>query len=129
VLGVENDVTFAPFISDEELRSLYQNAELYVCASLSEGFGIPVLEAMASGVAVACSRTSSIPEVCGDAAWYFDPCDSASISSTLTTLLSESTLIRSRIERGKSRASEFSETNVAIKIQEFWRRISADPVL
>jgi glycosyltransferase involved in cell wall biosynthesis len=128
LLGVEDDVTFTPFISDEELRSLYQNAELYVCASLVEGFGIPVLEAMASGVPVACSSGSSIPEVCGDAAWYFDPCNSESISSILISLLTETRLTRSRIERGKSRASEFSEKNVAIKVQEFWCRVSEDQV-
>jgi glycosyltransferase involved in cell wall biosynthesis len=128
-LGVEDDVTLISFRSDEELRSLYQNADLYVCASLSEGFGIPILEAMASGVPLACSKTTSIPEVCGDAAWYFDPRDSRSISSTLTDLLTQSNVARSRIQQGKSRASEFTERNVAIKVQEFWRRVSEDLVL
>ena len=80
-MGVDDEVTFARFVTDEELRRLYQHAELYVCASLSEGFGIPILEAMAQGVPLACSRASSIPEVCGDAALYFDPCDSESISN------------------------------------------------
>ena len=124
LLGIEDDVTFAPFLSDEELRGLYQNAELYVCASLSEGFGIPILEAMAMGVPLACSRTSSIPEVCGDAAWYFDPHDSESISNTLIDLLTESDLAQSKIQQGRSRASQFSEQNVAVKVLEFWRRFS-----
>jgi glycosyltransferase involved in cell wall biosynthesis len=124
MLGVEGDVTFVPFVSDEELRSLYQNADIYVCASLTEGFGIPILEAMALGVPLACSRTSSIPEVCGDAAWYFDPNDSESISNTLISLLAESDLAQSKVQQGKSRASQFSEQKVAIKVQEFWRRVS-----
>ena len=128
MLGVEDDVTFAPFVTDEELRSLYQNAEIYVCASLTEGFGIPILEAMALGVPLACSKTSSIPEVCGDAAWYFDPYDSESISNTLVNLLTESDLAQSKVQQGKSRASQFSEQNVAVKVQEFWRRVSDDEV-
>ncbi len=128
MLGVDDDVTFVPFLSDEELRSLYQNAEIFVCASLTEGFGIPVLEAMASGVPLACSKTSSIPEVSGDAAWYFDPCDSDSISDTLTQLLTETDLARSRIQQGKSRAVQFSEQNVEVKVQEFWRRFSDNQV-
>jgi glycosyltransferase involved in cell wall biosynthesis len=123
-LGVEDDVTFAPFVSDEELRSLYQNADLYVCASLAEGFGIPILEAMAVGVPLACSRTSSIPEVCGDAAWYFDPYDSESISDTLINLLTQSDLARGMVQQGKARAYQFSEQKVAVKVQEFWRRVS-----
>lgn len=127
-LGVEDDVTFAPFVTDEELRKLYQDAELYVCASLSEGFGIPIIEAMALGVPLACSRTSSIPEVCGDAALYFDPCDSESISNTLIDLLTESGLAQSKVQQGKSRAAQFSEQNVAVKVQEFWRRFSDNQV-
>jgi glycosyltransferase involved in cell wall biosynthesis len=121
-------VIFAPFVTDEELRKLYQDAELYVCASLSEGFGIPIIEAMALGVPLACSRTSSIPEVCGDAALYFDPCDSESISSTLIDLLTESGLAQIKVQQGKSRATQFSEQNVAVKVQEFWRRFSDNQV-
>jgi glycosyltransferase involved in cell wall biosynthesis len=121
-------VIFAPFVTDEELRKLYQDAELYVCASLSEGFGIPIIEAMALGVPLACSRTSSIPEVCGDAALYFDPCDSESISNTLIDLLTESGLAQSKVQQGKSRAAQFSEQNVAVKVQEFWRRFSDNQV-
>jgi len=124
MFGMEGDVKFTPFVSDEELRSLYQNAELYVCASLAEGFGIPILEAMASGVPVACSKTSSIPEVCGEAAWYFDPNDPESISCTISALLTESGLAGSRVQCGRSRASQFSEANVTVRVQEFWHRFS-----
>jgi len=123
-LGVEEDVKFTAFVSDEELRSLYQNAELYVCASLAEGFGIPVLEAMASGVPLACSKASSIPEVSGEVAWYFDPLDTESISSTMIELLTDSTRSRSRVQRGRSRACQFSEANVKVRVQEFWHRVS-----
>ncbi len=121
--GIADHVRFTPFVSDNELRSLYWNANLYVCASLSEGFGIPVLEAMATGVPLACSQTSSLPEVGGDAAWYFNPCDTQSISSAMIASLSCPDQAERKVQIGRLRASYFSEQNVAIKVKEFWRRL------
>jgi glycosyltransferase involved in cell wall biosynthesis len=119
-LGVGADVILTPFLSDDELKCLYQNAELYVCSSLAEGFGIPVLEAMAMGIPLACSDQTSMPEVCGEAACYFDPYDTRAISDVMINLLADAEGANRRVEIGKSRAFQFSEENVAIKVQEFW---------
>jgi glycosyltransferase involved in cell wall biosynthesis len=121
--GIAGYVRFTPFVSDDELRSLYWNARLYVCASLSEGFGIPVLEAMATGVPLACSNTSSMPEVGGDAAWYFNPCDTLSISSAMIASLSCPDQADRKVHIGRLRAAQFREQNVAVKVKQFWRRL------
>ncbi len=73
--GVEGDVRFLDWLSGEEVEGLWQVAQAFVYPSLYEGFGLPVLEAMARGVPVACSNASSLPEVAGEAALLFDPHD------------------------------------------------------
>jgi len=69
----KNNIIFSGFVDNEELINYYQHASVFVLPSLYEGFGIPVIEAMASGTPVIASNTSSLPEVGGDAALYFDP--------------------------------------------------------
>ncbi len=71
--GLQEDVRFPAWISAEELEGLWAIASAFVFPSLYEGFGLPVLEAMARGVPVACSNASSLPEVAGDGALLFDP--------------------------------------------------------
>ena len=71
---------FPPYVDDADLEGLYACAACFVCPSLSEGFGLPVLEAMRRGVPVACSNVSALPEVAGDAALYFDPLDVGGIA-------------------------------------------------
>jgi glycosyltransferase involved in cell wall biosynthesis len=73
-----------------------------------EGFGLPVLEAMARGVPVACSNASSLPEVAGDAALLFDPTDDAAIATAIERLLKDKRLCADLRARGRARASEFS---------------------
>jgi glycosyltransferase involved in cell wall biosynthesis len=75
------------FVSDEELAALYARCELFAYPSLYEGFGLPVLEAMQAGAAVVTSRTSSLPEVGGDAVAYVDPLDVRDIAAALERLL------------------------------------------
>lgn len=82
-LGIENQVIHAGKVSQEDLVNFYNLANLFVLPSLYEGFGLPVLEALACGTPVACSNTSSLPEVGGSVARYFDPKDPASIAKTL----------------------------------------------
>ena len=93
---------------DDVLCNYYRNALAFVCPSLYEGFGIPILEAMEFSCPVICSNTSSIPEVAGDAAVYFDPSDTASIQHTLEATLFDQNLLDDLRKRGLKRQSEFS---------------------
>jgi glycosyltransferase involved in cell wall biosynthesis len=79
-------------IGDGELSSLYRNAEAFVFPSLYEGFGIPPLEAMSLGCPVAAARAASIPEICADAAYYFDPSNVSDITHALRTVLADEAL-------------------------------------
>lgn len=107
-LGLTDRVTLLGWISDADLDGIYAAAELLVFPSLAEGFGLPVLEAMEHGTPVATSNLSSMPEVGGDAALYFDPYDPAAIAETVDRLLASSQLREQLSEAGKARAAEFS---------------------
>ncbi len=107
-LDVGGDVCFPSWVSPEELEGLWGLARVFVFPSLYEGFGLPVLEAMARGVPVACSNASSLPEVAGDAALLFDPRDVAAIASAIRRLLDEPALAASLRERGLARARDFT---------------------
>ena len=72
------------YVSDNELKALYQNARGLIFPSIYEGFGFPALEAMANGCPVICSKAASLPEVCGDAALYFDPKDVQDLMNILS---------------------------------------------
>ena len=96
------------YVPDEDLPALYGGALALVFPSIHEGFGLPVLEAMGCGVPVATSNTSSLPEIGGDAAQYFDPLDVASISATLCRLLGDTELQDEMRSRGLARAAAFS---------------------
>src|SRR5208282_2493884 len=84
--GVVGDVRFLGWLSGEEIEGLWALARAFVFPSLYEGFGLPVLEAMARGVPVACSNASSLPEVAGEAALLFDPRDVGAIAAALERL-------------------------------------------
>jgi glycosyltransferase involved in cell wall biosynthesis len=108
-------------VSDEELRLLYRHAAWFVFPSLYEGFGLPALEAMALGCPVLAARSSSIPEVCGDAALYFEPHDALSLAAVLSHALSERdgpALRAQSIERAAARLSHYRwDTNAEILMQ------------
>jgi glycosyltransferase involved in cell wall biosynthesis len=95
-------------LSDHELRSLYAGAALFAYPSLAEGFGLPLLEAMAAGTAVLTSNRSSLVEVAADAAELVDPYDVGSIREGLTALLSDAARREQLVEAGRRRAAEFS---------------------
>lgn len=111
--GCADAIRFTGFMAGADLPDLYRAAAVFAFPSLYEGFGLPVLEAMASGVPVACSNTSSIPEVAGDAAALFDPNDEASIEAALRALILDEAAARRCAERGLARSREFTWAETA----------------
>jgi glycosyltransferase involved in cell wall biosynthesis len=120
--GVAADVRFPAWVSAEELEGLWALAEAFVFPSLYEGFGLPVLEAMARGVPVACSNASSLPEVAGDAALTFDPHDEPAIATALCRLLDDGALRERLRARGLARVDEFTWQRTARLTLESYRR-------
>lgn len=106
--GMGEDVIFPGFVANEALSDLYVAADLFVYPSLFEGFGIPPLEAMASGTPVCASNVSSIPEVVGEAALLFDPLDSNDIAATMQKILNDPLLQQTLILKGLQQATKFS---------------------
>jgi len=107
-LGLEDRVIFTGYVPDEDLPAIYSAADLFVFPSLYEGFGLPVLEAMACGVPVICSNTSSLPEVAGDAALLVDPADVRALAGAIERVLTDEGKWREMRERGLQQAARFS---------------------
>lgn len=104
----EGWLRYMAYVSEEVLPHLFANAKLFAFISLYEGFGLPVLEAMASGVPVLCSNAASLPEVGGDAVLYVGPLDDAQILAGLSRLLNDEDLCKSLAAQGLERAKEFT---------------------
>jgi len=107
-LGIAANVTFPAYVDAADLEGLYALASCFVFASINEGFGIPVLEAMRRGVPVACSNASALPEVAGDAALYFDPFSVRGIAEALGELVGDRLLAERLAARGREREREFT---------------------
>ncbi len=103
-----DSITFISYIDKEYLNDLYCASELFVFPSLNEGFGLPVIEAMASGVPVITSNVTSLPEVSGDAALIFDPFDCEGISKAMNAILSNPSYRTSLVEKGLKNAQRFT---------------------
>jgi glycosyltransferase involved in cell wall biosynthesis len=101
-------IVFPGYVTDGQLRWLYRHAQLYVFPSLIEGFGLPGLEAMFERCPVAAARSSSLPEILGDAALYFDPHDSNDIARQIVAILNSPELRADLLERGERQARLFS---------------------
>lgn len=114
-LGIQDLTIHAGMVSQEDLVNLYNLADLFVLPSLYEGFGLPILEAMACGTPVACSNTSSMPEVGGGLATYFNPKDSSSIARALEAAIDTKGLHDAEIEVW---VHKFSWENCAKQIQD-----------
>lgn len=111
--GLSAQVRYVGYLSPEEMQSLYSQATLLCFPSLFEGFGMPVLEAMAAGCPVVCSNAASLPEVAGNAAIYFDPDDSVAAASAILRLWQDSELRDELIMKGRMRAAEFTAAAMA----------------
>jgi glycosyltransferase involved in cell wall biosynthesis len=101
-------VRFPGWVDGPDMEGLYRAATLLAFPSLAEGFGLPVLEAMRRGLPVACSSTTSLPEVAGDAALTFDPLDEAAIREAVARLLGDAALRSELARRGREQAARFS---------------------
>ena len=124
-VGVTGDVRFLGWISGEELEGLWAIARAFVFPSLHEGFGLPVLEAMARGVPVACSNASSLPEVAGDAALLFDPQDERAIAAAIERLLGDRAHAERLVAMGRERARLFTwERSARLTLASYERALS-----
>ena len=103
-----NDIFFTGYFPGTNLPELYAGADLVVIPSMYEGFGMGVLEAMASGVPVACARAGSLPEAAGYAALYFDPLDAEDMADRIVTLTVDSEVQDECRRRGLEQAQKFS---------------------
>jgi glycosyltransferase involved in cell wall biosynthesis len=107
-LGVDPRVEWAGYLDDAGIVAAYQKADVFALLSKYEGFGLPVLEAMACGTPVVCSRRGSLPEVAGDAALLVDPEDTSEAASAITRVFREEPLATSLRERGLRQAAKFT---------------------
>lgn len=119
---VHGDVRLLGYVSDTDLAALYRHAACFVLPSLYEGFGLPALEAMANGCPVVAARAGSIPEVCGDAALYFDPYNPASLARALRQVADDPVLRDDLRARGKARLPNYTwQSNAEIVTTQILR--------
>jgi glycosyltransferase involved in cell wall biosynthesis len=122
-LGIDGATLFVPYVAQDLLPKLYAGADLLVMPSRVEGFGLPVLEAMASGTPVVCSRAASLPEVAGDAALYFDPASAEELAEKIEKLLNSRDLQESLRAKGLERAKQFTWEESTRKHVELYQRL------
>lgn len=123
-LGIRAHVRFVQ-PTDGELAALYGAADVFVYPSLYEGFGIPPLEGMSCGVPVACSDTSSLPEIVGESALMFDPMNVDAIAETVESILADGELAQRLREAGPRQAKRFSWDEAAARTHALYERVAA----
>lgn len=133
-LGLGDAVTFGGYVGEESLRQLYTEAACLVFPSLGEGFGLPVLEAMACGTPVITASASSLPEVAGDASLMVDPYDALGLADAMYQTLTDSGLREDLRQRGLRRVSAFSWRRTALEVSRvldgtFGRSVARRPAL
>ncbi len=121
--GIQNELSITGYISREELRILYSFSACFVFPSIYEGFGMPILEAMACGAPVICSNSSSLPEVAGNAAITLDPLDVEGFSAWMETIITNEDLRRKLVQKGFERVKTFSWEEAARKTLKIYEKV------
>lgn len=116
------NIIYTDFVTDGQLRWLYEQCATYVFPSLSEGFGLPGLEAMVHGAPVVSSNTTSLPEIYGPAAHYFDPLNTQAISDAINEVLTDKNLRQTLITAGKIQAQKYSWHRMAEQTLEVYSK-------
>ena len=122
-LHAEDCSIFTDVAADDDLPYLYSGAELFILPSLFEGFGIPIIEAMACGIPVVASNRTSIPEIAGDAAILVDPLNADEMAGAMYNVLSNTMLKRQLVEKGIKRAKEFSWEKAARETLKLYQEL------
>ncbi len=122
-LNLSSDVIFTDFVPETDLPAYYSGAEVFVLPSLYEGFGFPVLEAMACGCPVITSNTSSLPEVVGEAGIMVDPHNTDSLAQAMRRVLTDSELSNNMIRKGLEQAKRFSWEKTAEQTLEVYNKV------
>ena len=125
-LGLEEMILFLDYVSLDELPSLYAGADAFLFPSLYEGFGLPVLEAMACGTPVIDSHAGSIPEVAGEAALLVDPYHIEEMAAAMETVLEDPRMRDGMRERGLEQAKRFSWERTAATVLEVLRKVGSE---
>lgn len=107
------NILFTDFVEDDELNWLYENATVYAFPSLMEGFGLPGLEAMAHGTPVVSSDATCLPEIYGDAAYYFNPLDVVDMANSLSTVIESEYLQNELVQKGYRQLKKYSWKKMA----------------
>lgn len=121
-VGLEDRVVFTGFVSDQELAGLYKNAKLYVFPSLSEGFGLPPLEAMAHKLPVASSDATCLPEILGDAAIYFNPKNIGNMAKVISNVLHDEKKQEELVKLGLRQVKKYSWRTTAKQTLEVYEK-------
>lgn len=120
------NVVFAGYVSEGCLRWLYEHARAYVFPSLSEGFGLPGLEAMVHGAPLVSSNATCLPEVYGDGALYFDPTDVNDMASAVAKVVSNTRFREKLVQRGRARSKQYSWRRMAEQTIASYQEVLAD---
>lgn len=115
-------IYFAGFVGESQLRWLYENCRAYVFPSLSEGFGLPGLEAMLHGAPVVSSNATCLPEIYGEAAYYFDPLDVQAMADAMNKVLTDKNLRQNLINKGAEQAATYSWQRLAEQTLKIYKQ-------
>jgi glycosyltransferase involved in cell wall biosynthesis len=129
-LGLDGAVAFPGFVDAADLEGLYATARCFAFPSLNEGFGLPVLDAQARGVPVACSRAASLPEAGGPGARYFDPLDERDMAEAITAVLTDRGLAQRLVAAGRAHQAAFTwERSAQGTLATYERALAARAIL